>query len=39
MSAVDMASQVARLPGAVPTRLWSEKHRGLAAAGHLYYFW
>ena len=26
-----MATRVERLPGAVPTRLWSEKHRGLAA--------
>ena len=25
MSAVDMATRVERLPGAVPTRLWSEK--------------
>ena len=39
MSAVDMATRVERLPGAVPTRLWSEKHRGLAAEGNLYYVW
>ena len=32
-----MATRVERLPGAVPTRLWSEKHRGLAAVDNLYY--
>ena len=39
MSAVDMATRVERLPGAVPTCLWSEKHHGLAAEGNLYYVW
>ena len=33
MSAVDMGfASGGALPGAVPTRLWSEKHRGLVAA-------